>query len=272
MGNLYRENRLYKTILLFSKIRHISIAEMCKIAQISPGIITDLKMGRKKTVQIETATKIAQALDISVELLESCPYELNDNWDVDTILMWHDADSDADKLFLLKEHGIPHEFVDEAGKMIIEEHNAAIATDIIKRITDKLQKGGPFKKLSDSEVHKAGFIQFHSEADRLTYFYSLLNDEGKRIAADRVQELSEVPKYGKHWGKEITDKITCPMSQIDEYTAKGYEVSSIQYFENGTGEGTATMVKVAPSDALQSSDTTTPENPPESAPEATENK
>ena len=66
---------------------------------------------------------------------------------------------------------------------------------IIKHITEGLKNTGSFRKLSDSEAHKAGFLQFNSDADRLSYFYSKLNDEGKRVAADRVQELSEIPKY-----------------------------------------------------------------------------
>ena len=62
---------LYERIEAFCEYRGISIAEMCRAAKISPGIITDLKSGRKKSVKAETAIKIALALEISVEFLYS---------------------------------------------------------------------------------------------------------------------------------------------------------------------------------------------------------
>lgn len=63
---------------------------------------------------------------------------------------------------------------------------------------DKLNRERPkFRKLSDSEAQKSGFLQFDSDTDRLSYFFSQLNDEGQTVAADRVQELTEIPKYKK---------------------------------------------------------------------------
>lgn len=47
----------------------------------------------------------------------------------------------------------------------------------------------------ERERVKVGVITFRSDGDRLSYFFELLNDEGKRVAADRVQELTEIPKY-----------------------------------------------------------------------------
>jgi len=181
MENLYKQNRLYKTIILFSKIRHISIAEMCKNAEISPGIITDLKMGRKKSVQIETATKIAKALDIPVDLLKSCEYELNDSWDVDTFLKWHDADSDADRLFLLRENGIPNALIDEAGRVIIDEFSQI----------RKPQTFHPFTK-TDAELIELGGFSAISE------FYNLPEDAQKKALED-IRGFAEyvIEKYKK---------------------------------------------------------------------------
>ena len=39
------------------------------------------------------------------------------------------------------------------------------------------------------------WLRLDTDEDRITYYYSLLNEEGRRVAADRVQELSEIPKY-----------------------------------------------------------------------------
>ena len=46
---------------------------MCVEAKISKGLITDLKMGRKKTVQAETAKKIADYFGVSVDYLLNGP-------------------------------------------------------------------------------------------------------------------------------------------------------------------------------------------------------
>lgn len=39
--------------------------------------------------------------------------------------------------------------------------------------------------------------EFKSCEEQIIYFYSLLNDEGQRVAASRIQELSEIPRYRK---------------------------------------------------------------------------
>lgn len=51
------------------------------------------------------------------------------------------------------------------------------------------------QKLNESEMQKSGALTFQSDDHRISYFYNLLSDEGKRVAADRVQELTEIPKY-----------------------------------------------------------------------------
>jgi len=72
-------------------------------------------------------------------------------------------------------------------------------------------KSEPLKKASDSELEKLGILQFNSEEDRIAYFYSKLNIDGKLMAcrcfyqnlnpdalknvADYVQRLSDTPQY-----------------------------------------------------------------------------
>lgn len=73
--------------------------------------------------------------------------------------------------------------------------------------------GKPWRKLSTEEAYRLGILNlaFNSEEDRIAYFYSLLNTDGKLAAskyfyqnldkdrigavADYVEKLSEIPQY-----------------------------------------------------------------------------
>lgn len=75
-----------------------------------------------------------------------------------------------------------------------------IATEkaIMDSLTDGLNalgNSGKPKKLNESEMQKIGVLTFRSDDHRISFFYNRLNDEGKRVAADRVQELTEIPRY-----------------------------------------------------------------------------
>lgn len=58
---------LYENIKALCDERGIKPGKMCVETHISKGLITDLKMGRKKTVHAETAKKIADYFGVSVE-------------------------------------------------------------------------------------------------------------------------------------------------------------------------------------------------------------
>ena len=78
--------------------------------------------------------------------------------------------------------------------------------------------GKPFRKMSDSEMHKAGLLKFNSEEDRIAHFYSKLNTDGRLIAAkcfyknldstklsevaDYVEQLADTPQFQKTDTKE----------------------------------------------------------------------
>lgn len=110
MADLYKTNPIYKTIELFCTIKGFSISAMCKEAGISPGLVTDLKMGRKQTIQIETASKIASALNTDVNTLMG--NKLNKSyWDLDTCFKWMNSDSKEDRIFILEEYGVDLEFL-----------------------------------------------------------------------------------------------------------------------------------------------------------------
>ncbi len=63
MGNLY------ETIQILCKEKGVRPGRMCDELGLSRGLMTDLKMGRKKTVNAQTAQKIASYLGITVARL-----------------------------------------------------------------------------------------------------------------------------------------------------------------------------------------------------------
>lgn len=60
---------LYNLIKGLCDERAVTIAGMCRDAGISKGILTDLKMGRKKVLSSETLTKISVFFGVSVDFL-----------------------------------------------------------------------------------------------------------------------------------------------------------------------------------------------------------
>ena len=60
---------LYEVIFSLCQEKGISGYRMCKDTGIQPSILTDLKMGRRVTVKAETASKIANYFDVSVDYL-----------------------------------------------------------------------------------------------------------------------------------------------------------------------------------------------------------
>ena len=60
---------LYETIESLCRSRGIRPGRLCEEIGISRGLITDLKMGRKKSISAETAQKIAAYFGVSVGYL-----------------------------------------------------------------------------------------------------------------------------------------------------------------------------------------------------------
>lgn len=60
---------LYETIQSLCQQRGIRPGRLCEDTGLSRGLITDLKMGRKKSVSAETAQKIAAYFGVSVGYL-----------------------------------------------------------------------------------------------------------------------------------------------------------------------------------------------------------
>ena len=62
-------NTLYNQISTLCTQRAITCAKLCSDIGISRGILSDLKAGRKKTLNAETAYKIAKYFGVSVGYL-----------------------------------------------------------------------------------------------------------------------------------------------------------------------------------------------------------
>ena len=60
---------LYDNVAHLCAQQGISVTAACKRAGISPGILSDLKNGRKKTISMDTARRIAEALGVSADEL-----------------------------------------------------------------------------------------------------------------------------------------------------------------------------------------------------------
>jgi transcriptional regulator with XRE-family HTH domain len=70
---------LYENILALCEKKSIRPGRLCDELELSRGLITDLKMGRKKSVSAQTAQKIAGFFGVSVGYLlgeETTPDEL----------------------------------------------------------------------------------------------------------------------------------------------------------------------------------------------------
>ena len=75
---------LYETIQTLCAARGIRPGRMCSDLGLSRGLMTDLKMGRKKGLSAETAQKIASYLGVSVGQLlgQEAPTDVLDEVDV----------------------------------------------------------------------------------------------------------------------------------------------------------------------------------------------
>lgn len=62
-------NELYENIARLCQESGTSVSALCESAGVSPGILSDLKNGRKKNISSETLAKLAKALGVSTDSL-----------------------------------------------------------------------------------------------------------------------------------------------------------------------------------------------------------
>lgn len=58
---------LYENIISLCESKRVKPGKMCNDIELSRGLITDLKMGRKSSITVDTAQKIADYFGVSVD-------------------------------------------------------------------------------------------------------------------------------------------------------------------------------------------------------------
>ena len=116
---------------------------------------------------------------------------------------------------------------------------------VIDQFKEKLNGEKSFKKISTEEAYRLGVLNlsFKSDEDRIAYFYSLLNTDGKLVAskhfykhldknqigdvADYIEKLLEIPQYQRQ-----------PPQEAPGTPSGGTDTTSPKSPSEGTGEGT----------------------------------
>jgi transcriptional regulator with XRE-family HTH domain len=168
MDDLYKSNQLYQTIDLFCKLRLISKSAMCKKAGVSPGIISDLKFGRKQTIQIETAAKFAAALDTTVSAIQLNKLHAA-TWDTETCLKWNDCDDDSERLSIMYEFGV------DATVLKSKENRRFIDRLIIERPGSANEKEKPATETGSGQIPNYSELSKENQEKVAEYVALLLN-------------------------------------------------------------------------------------------------
>lgn len=175
-----------------AKLTQSQLAEKCGVATIT---IRQYE-SEKREPRLDTLRNIATALGVSIGYLQG--YESKDAAKI------VEAIKKSDMRTVENLMGLPE-------GSILPPIRSELETTIIDHMKEVISKSGPLEKLSDAEAHQAGFIQFNSEKDRIAFFYSRLNIDGKLAAsrcffknlndekitevADYVEKLSTDPQY-----------------------------------------------------------------------------
>lgn len=79
---------LYENLQQICDEKHLNFSKLAKISGVSAGTLYDLQAGRKKTITISTAKKLATALNVSVDYLMNGNdnIEEKDNEDLSVLL------------------------------------------------------------------------------------------------------------------------------------------------------------------------------------------
>lgn len=115
-------DNLYENIQILCDRKGIKPGRMCADLNLSRGLMTDLKMGRKKTVNAETANKIAEYFGVSVKFLltgeedEKKPL-VNDDEELTEILQRAKDDPHIRMLFSVTKNATPED-IEKAIKII----------------------------------------------------------------------------------------------------------------------------------------------------------
>lgn len=225
-----------KKIQILRKARGLTQKQLAEKVHLATGTIQQYELGKRQP-STQTIEKIAEALSVS-------PFDLI-------------GDGDPVSVHWVNMGGESKE-----------------AKAISEAISKKIKEGSPLKKLSVSEAYQAGFVRFHSEDDRLDFFYNCLNTDGKLIASRCfLRHLQEDYK------KSIADYLVS-LSEVSRYQYNVEEHLASIDFDSGPVQITFDVVDSLGQDAPEApqssptqqegADTTPPENAPEGPQEPSE--
>lgn len=140
---------------------------------------------------------------------------------------------------------------------LINEVKGQVANDYMTELIKSTVSSGKVSvhKMTEVEQYRAGFLQFHSDEDRIAYFYRLLNEDGKLAAgvcffkyldkdtygkvADYVMSLCENPLYQRtdipqsaQMPKEGAEPAPQPPAEVEEGKDTGPDQEAPETTEN----------------------------------------
>lgn len=155
---------LYKTIMSLCEYRGIKGGKMCADIGISKSMLSDLKMGRKKTLSAETLAKIANYFSVSVDsILQAGNFV--DEWEIDCWEDWDNAKTEDDQRKILKMHGVPKELVSEYWNMVIKKETPTESVSINDEDIKFALSGGEGVITDEQYEEVKKFVQFIKERD-----------------------------------------------------------------------------------------------------------
>lgn len=163
--------------------------EVGKLCDIDAANIRKYESGRQNP-KIETVQKIAEALGIPVELLtgdQPFPDPFLENDDFGRMVHWA-INAHFDK------------------EIFNSEMSFAAMVNIIYNLVAELHFDG--ERHSIEVIYKSNKLDGYEETkpdknlERISSAYLLLNEAGQQKAVERVEELTEIPKYQKKPGGE----------------------------------------------------------------------
>lgn len=173
IGSLIKEARKR------ASLTQVELAEQTGIAVNS----VRLYEGGYRSPNLQTLEKIAFATSVSADLFTNLG-----NWEnILSSLQAVLSPGDSPIELISLEMGIDF----EAAKDVISSGVDSLLSQRMKICAKMLQRD--FESLNKKT--NAAQAKRNEHFDRITKYLSLLNDEGQRVAADRVQELTEIPKY-----------------------------------------------------------------------------
>lgn len=186
---------------------------------VSGSMVAQYETGARNP-KYKTLERIAEKLGVSVSYLQGLDDAIADleivGMSIEDIA--EEMNVPAERIREIINYKEPHsieinEKIVRVAQLLVQEErkHQEEATQIIEHTKAKIAQVGPLHKLSDSEAHKAGFLTFNSEEDRIAHFYRRLNTDGKLAAsrcfyqhlnpdalsevADYVEKLSETSQY-----------------------------------------------------------------------------